>query len=125
MGRRGDDRRVVAASAAAIYSGAAFVGIVESLVPGGEAFSVLPAAAALIISALTLTLLLGPRVPRVALAVLGPLGAAMIGAAIATTTGYSDSAVLYMWPAVWMAFFFGTWGTALIVGWIGAVHGAV
>ena len=52
MGQRGDDRRVVAASAAAIYSGAAFVGIVESLVPGGEAFSVLPAAGALIISAL-------------------------------------------------------------------------
>ena len=63
--------------------------------------------------------------PRVALAVLGPLGAAMIGVAIATTTGYSDSAVLYMWPAVWMAFFFGTWGTAFIIGWIGAVHGAV
>ena len=123
MEQRGDDRRVVAASAAAIYSGAAFVGIVESLVPGGEAFSVLPAAAALIISALTL--LLGPRVPRVALAALGPLGAALIGAAIATTTGYSDSAVLYMWPAVWMAFFFGTWGTVFIVGWIGAVHGAV
>ena len=91
--------------------------------PGGEAFSVLPAAGALIISALTL--LFGPRVPRVALAVLGPLGAAMIGVAIATTTGYSDSAVLYMWPAVWMAFFFGTWGTAFIIGWIGAVHGAV
>ena len=123
MEQRGDDRRVVAASAAAIYSGAAFVGIVESLVPGGEAFSVLPAAGALIISALTL--LFGPRVPRSALAVLGPLGAAMIGVAIATTTGYSDSAVLYMWPAVWMAFFFGTWGTALIIGWIGAVHGAV
>jgi len=113
----------VAASAAAIYSGAAFVGIVESLVPGGEAFSVLPATGALIISALTL--LFGPRVPRSTLAILGPLGAAMIGVAIATTTGYSDSAVLYMWPAVWMAFFFGTWGTALIIGWIGAVHGAV
>ena len=123
MEQRGDDRRVVAASAAAIYSGAAFVGIVESLVPGGEAFSVLPASGALIISALTL--LFGPRVPRAALAVLGPLGAAMIGVAIATTTGYSDSAVLYMWPAVWMAFFFGTWGTVFIIGWIGAVHGAV
>src|SRR4051794_2153383 len=123
MRQRGDDRRAVAASAAAIYSGAAFVGIVESVLPGGEAFSVLPAAGALIISALTLAL--GTRVPRLALAALGPVGAAMIGAAIATTVGYSDSAVLYMWPAVWMAFFFGTWGTAFIVGWIGAVHGAV
>jgi diguanylate cyclase (GGDEF)-like protein len=123
MSKRGDDRSVVAVSAAAIYSGAAFVGILESLVPGGEAFSVLPAAFALVISALTIVV--GPRVPRRALAVLGPLGAAMVGAAIATTSGYSDSAVLYMWPAVWMAFFFGTWGTALIVAWIGVVHGAV
>jgi diguanylate cyclase (GGDEF)-like protein len=123
MSQRDDDRSVVAVSAAAIYSGAAFVGIVESLIPGGEAFSVLPAAAALVVSALTVVL--GPRAPRLALAVLGPLGTAMVGAAIAGTTGYSDSAVLYMWPAVWMAFFFGTWGTALIVAWVGAVHGAV
>jgi diguanylate cyclase (GGDEF)-like protein len=123
MAHREDDRNVVAVSAAAMYSGAAFVGIIESLVPGGEAFSVLPAAGALVISVITVAL--GRRVPRPALSVLGPLGAAMVGIAIATTTGYSDSAVLYMWPAVWMAFFFGTWGTALIVGWIGVVHGAV
>ena len=50
---RGDDRRVVSISAAAIYSGAAFVGIIESLLPGGEEFSVLPAACALLLSALT------------------------------------------------------------------------
>ena len=110
-------------SAAAIYSGAAFVGIIESLLPGGEEFSVLPAAGALLLSALTI--IAGPRVPRLALAALGPLGAVLIGVAIATTVGYSDSAVLYMWPAVWIAFFFGPWGTAFIVGWIGAVHGAV
>jgi diguanylate cyclase (GGDEF)-like protein len=110
-------------SAAAIYSGAAFVGIVESLLPGGEEFSVLPAAGALMLSALTV--IAGPRVPRLALAALGPLGAALIGIAVATTVGYSDSAVLYVWPAVWMAFFFGAWGTALIVGWIAAVQGAV
>ena len=118
-----DDRRVVSVSAAAIYSGAAFVGIVESLLPGGETFSVLPAAGALVLSALIVAA--GPRVPRPLLAALGPLGVALIGIAIAGTIGYSDSAVLYMWPAVWMAFFFGTWGTALIVGWIAAVHGAV
>ena len=123
MHQRGDDRRVVSISAAAIYSGAAFVGIIESLLPGGEEFSVLPAACALLLSALTI--FAGPHVPRLVLAALGPLGAAMIGVAIATTTGFSDSAVLYMWPAVWTAFFFGRWGTAFIVGWIGAVHGAV
>ena len=64
-------------SAAAIYSGAAFVGIIESLLPGGEEFSVLPAAAALVLSALIV--FAGPHLPRLALAALGPLGAAMIG----------------------------------------------
>ena len=123
MSHRGDDRQAMALSAAAIYSGAAFVGVVESLLPGGEEFSVLPAAGALLLTALTVAL--GPRIPRLALALLGPLGAAMIGVAIATTTGFSDSAVLYMWPAVWMAFFFGAGGTAFIVGWIAAVHGTV
>jgi diguanylate cyclase (GGDEF)-like protein len=118
---RTDDRRVIALSAAAIYSGAAFLGIFESLIPGGEPFSVVPAAGALALS--TLTVLLGPRLPRAALAVLGPLGAAMIAVAMSTTTGYTDAAVLYMWPAVWMAFFFGTWGTVVIIGWICAVHG--
>jgi diguanylate cyclase (GGDEF)-like protein len=122
MRHRGDDRRVVAVSAAAIYSGAAFVGIIESLIPGGEAFSVLPAAVALVLSGLIIAV--GPRVPRIALGTLGPLGAALIGVAVATTTGYSDAAVLYMWPAVWTALFFGTGGTAFIVGWIGVVHGA-
>ena len=70
MRLRGDDRRVVSVSAAAIYSGAAFVGIVESVLPGGEAFSVLPAAGALLLSALIV--FAGPRVPRLALAALGP-----------------------------------------------------
>ncbi len=123
MDQRGDDRRVVAISAAAIYSGAAFVGIVESLLPGGEEFSVLPGLCALVLSALLIWL--SPKLPRLALAALGPLGTALIGVAVATTTGYHDAAVLYMWPAVWTAFFFGTWGTAFIVAWTGVVHGAV
>jgi diguanylate cyclase (GGDEF)-like protein len=123
MRHRGDDRRVMALSAAAIYAGAAVVGLIESALPGGEKFSILPGAAALILA--TLTIGFGPRLPRLVLAGLGPLGAAMIGIAVASTLGYADAAVLYMWPAVWTAFFFGTWGTAFIVGWIGAVHGAV
>jgi diguanylate cyclase (GGDEF)-like protein len=119
---RSDDRRVIALSAAAIYSGAAFLGLFESLLPGGEAFSIVPAASALVLS--TATVVLGPRLPRTSLAALGPLGAALIAVAISSTTGYADAAVLYMWPAVWMAFFFGTWGTAFIIGWIGVAHGA-
>ena len=108
-------------SAAAIYSGAASVGLIESALPGGEPFSILPGLGALVLA--TLTVRLGPHLPRLALAGLGPLGAAMIAAALSSTIGYTDAAVRYMWPAVWMAFFFGTWGTVFIIGWIGAVHG--
>jgi diguanylate cyclase (GGDEF)-like protein len=122
MSHRGDDRRVVSLSGAAIYAGAAFAGIIEHLIPGGEQFSLLPAIAALGIAGLVV--LVGPRLPRLALAALGPLGAALIAVSMANTTGYSDAAVLYMWPAVWTAFFFGTRGTAFIVAWIGLAHGA-
>jgi diguanylate cyclase (GGDEF)-like protein len=123
MDTRGDDRRVVSVSAAAIFSGAAFVGIVESLMPGGEKFSPLPGVCALALSALVIWL--GPKIPRLALAALGPLGTALIGVAVATTTGYHDAAVLYMWPAVWTALFFGTGGTAFIVAWTALIHGIV
>ena len=113
----------MALSAAAIYVGAAFVSLFESALPGGQAFSALPGVAALALSAVTL--LAWPRLPRTLLGLLGPLGAALIGYALATTHGYTDAAVLYMWPALWMAFFFGTRGTLSIVVWIGVVHGAV
>ena len=43
MSQRGeDDRRAIAASAAAIYVGAAFIGLVEAALPGGEPFSLVP-----------------------------------------------------------------------------------
>jgi diguanylate cyclase (GGDEF)-like protein len=119
----GDEKRIVAFSAAAIYLGAAFVGLVESALPGGERFSVLPGAIALVLCTLLVTL--GPRLPRSALFGLGPLGTALIGVALATTTGYHDAAVLYMWPAVWTAIFFGSRGTAFIVAWTAIVHAAV
>jgi diguanylate cyclase (GGDEF)-like protein len=123
MSPRGeDDRRVIALSAAAIYVGAACIGLLEGALPGGEPFSLVPAATALVLSALIVAF--STHLPRAALAALGPLGAALIGYAVSTTHGYTDAAVLYMWPAVWMAFFFGTWGTVAIVAWIGGVHGA-
>jgi diguanylate cyclase (GGDEF)-like protein len=122
MRERGDDRRVVALTGAAIYAGAAIAGLIEALIPGGQEFSLLPALAALALAALIAAV--GPRVPRLALSGLGPLGVAMIAATMANTVGYSDAAVLYMWPAVWTAFFFGTGGTAFIVAWIGVCHAA-
>ena len=51
MSQRGeDDRRAIAASAAAIYVGAACIGLVEGALPGGEPFSLVPAASALVLS---------------------------------------------------------------------------
>jgi diguanylate cyclase (GGDEF)-like protein len=59
------------------------------------------------------------------LAALGPIGAALIAYAIATTpAGEGDGALLYIWPVLWVAYFFGRRGTVLIVAWIGAVQGA-
>jgi diguanylate cyclase (GGDEF)-like protein len=46
----------------------------------------------------------------------------MIGFALATTYGQTDAAVFYMWPALWMAHFYGRAGTFFIVSWIGLVH---
>ena len=58
MRQRGDDRRTVAISAAAIYSGAAVVGIVERVLPGGEEFSILPA---IVVTAYTLRRIIRDR----------------------------------------------------------------
>jgi diguanylate cyclase (GGDEF)-like protein len=68
-------------------------------------------------------LLFGSKLSAAALAPLGPFGAAVIAYAIATTHGYADSAVLYMWPVLWMAHFYGNRGTVFIVLWTGLVHG--
>ncbi|MDO8210195.1 GGDEF domain-containing protein [Conexibacter sp. CPCC 206217] len=120
MSDRDVDQRVAAFSAAAIFAGAAFLGVTESLIPGGESFSPAPGLAA---GALMLTAALaGPRMPRLALASLGPLGAALVAVALVQTHEYGDGAVLYMLPALWMALFFGVGGTAFIVVWIGAVQ---
>jgi diguanylate cyclase (GGDEF)-like protein len=111
----------IAYSAAAIYGGAATIGLVEGAIPGGPPFSMAPSVGALILT--LLTFVIGPRLSRRALAPLGPLGAAMIAVALATTHGYTDAAVFYMWPALWMAHFYGRAGTVFIVAWIGIVQG--
>ena len=110
-------------TAAAMYGGAAFVGLVEGLVPGGPALSLVPGFVAL--AFVLLLLAVGPRLPMVALAALGPIGAALIAFAIATTPpGQGDGALLYIWPVLWVAYFFRRTGSALIVAWIGVVQGA-
>lgn len=110
----------MAFSAAAMYGAAAFLNLVEAMIPGGESFSVAPGVAALGIA--VVLAVAGSRIPVWALAPLGPLGAALIAYALATTHGSSDGAVVYIWPALWVVFFFGRVASALIVAWIGLVH---
>jgi diguanylate cyclase (GGDEF)-like protein len=115
-----DDKRLVAYSAAAIYAGAAALGVLQIALPGGEAFTPGPAAAAMAVA--VVVALLGPRAPGGALAVLGPLGVALIGVALADAREHGDGALLYIWPALWTAYFFGDRGGAFIVLWTGLVH---
>ena len=115
--------RLMAYSAAAMYGGALFLSIVEGFTPGGSSFAPVPGIVAFAIVVLIVTL--GPRAPRLWLAPLGFLGAALIGYALSGNAGPGDGAVLYIWPVLWMSYFFGRRGTAWIIAWIGAVHWAV
>jgi diguanylate cyclase (GGDEF)-like protein len=118
--RTSGDNRLEAYSAAAIYAGASMLSVLQIALPGGEAFSPGPALAALVIAAVVA--LLGPRCPRWALMLLGPVGTVLIGIALADTKEYGDGALLYIWPALWTAYFFGNRGGAFIVVWTGLVH---
>lgn len=113
----------MALTAAAMYGGATFVGLLEGLVPGGPELSLVPAFASLGFVALLLTV--GPRLPAGVLAALGPIGAALIAFAIATTPiGQGDGVLLYIWPVLWVSYFFGRQASVLIVAWVGIVQGA-
>jgi diguanylate cyclase (GGDEF)-like protein len=110
----------MAISAAAMYAGATFLGISQALTTEGPQSSIVPGVIALFV--VPLLLLRGPRLPVPVLAALGPLGAALIAVAVGTSPGPGDGAVLYIWPVIWVAYFFGRGGTILIVAWIGIVH---
>jgi diguanylate cyclase (GGDEF)-like protein len=115
------DQRLMARTAAGIYAGAAGIGLLENLLPAGQQLSVGIAFAALAFA--LLAAVVGPHLPRPVLALLGPIGAAMIAVALAETHEYGDGAILYVWPALWSAYFLGTRGAIAIVVWIGLVHG--
>jgi diguanylate cyclase (GGDEF)-like protein len=113
--------RAMAYSAAGMFAGAAFAALVEGLLPGGPAFSLAPGLMALVL--IVPLFAFGPRLPRLALAPLGLVGVVMIAVALATTHGRGDGAVLYMWPVIWMAFFFGRTGAVASVVGVGLAHG--
>jgi len=108
-------------TASLMFGGATLVELVESLVPGGQTFSLAPGFGAL--AFVGLLVFFGSRLPTWVLGALGPIGVAMIAYALETTKGAGDGAVLYMWPVLWQAHFFGRRGTALIVLSVGVAHG--
>jgi diguanylate cyclase (GGDEF)-like protein len=113
----------MAQTAAAMFAGAVVVSVVEGVIPGGPAVPVIPGAAALAV--VVPLALFGPRLPAWALAWLGPIGAALIAYAVATTPpGQGEGVLLYIWPVLWVAYFFGRPGTVAIVVWVGIVQGA-
>ncbi len=115
------DKGLIAHTAAAIYGGAAFNGLVESLIPGDPSLSMIPGLIALAMFAMLLAV--GPRLPRRWLAPVGPIGVALIAYALSESPGAGDGAILYTWPVLWTAFFFGRWGAVAIMACIALAHG--
>jgi diguanylate cyclase (GGDEF)-like protein len=114
------NKKLMAYTAAAMYGGAAFDGSIEGLLPGDPSFAIAPVLGSIAITAVLVGI--GPRLPRAALALLGPIGVVLIAYALTATTGAGDGAVLYMWPVLWTTFFFGRRGAISIVACVGAAH---
>src|SRR4051794_15851474 len=114
------DKRLMAQTAAAMFGGATVDAAIEGIVPGDPSFAIAPAIAALVL--VSVLLLAGSRLPRRALAMLGPIGVLLIAAALATTPGAGDGAILYVWPVLWTTFFFGPKGGVAIVCLLGLAH---
>ncbi|HYI35079.1 MAG TPA: GGDEF domain-containing protein [Thermoleophilaceae bacterium] len=117
-----EERKTMAYSAAAIYLGAIIIAGVESAIPGGPQNSLVPGIVALV--AASVAIVAGPRLPRLALAVFAPIGVATIAYALAETSGGpTDGAVLYMWPVLWMSYFYGRAGAVFIVAFVALAQG--
>jgi diguanylate cyclase (GGDEF)-like protein len=117
---RRSNKGLMVQSAAILYGGAAALSVLETLTPGGPDTSL---ASGLVAASLALAILcIGRRLPIIALAAVGPIGAAVIAYALSTTPGAGDGAALYVWPVLWEAYFFGRRATVLIVVWVGFVH---
>jgi len=120
---RPPDRRQMAYTAAAMFGGAVLVSVVEGAIPGGPAVPLIPGLGAL--AAVAPLAFFGPALPMWALAALGPGGTALIAYAVATTPpGEGEGVLLYIWPVLWVAYFFGRRGTIAIVVWVGIVQAA-
>ncbi len=114
------NKRIMVYTAAAMYGGAGFDGLIEGLLPDDPPFAITPVIVSVVLVAVLC--LVGPRLPRRALAVLGPLGVVLIAYALANTRGAGDGAVLYMWPVLWSTFYFGRRGAVVIVTCVAVAH---
>src|ERR1700722_3604776 len=114
------NRRVMAYAAAAMYGAAGLDGLIEGFLPGDPAFAIVPVVIVVVI--VMALLAVGPRVPRWGLALLGPLGVALIAYALATTPAGGDGAVLYALPVLWTTLFFGRTGAIAIIGCVAVGH---
>lgn len=112
--------RVLVRSGAGIYAAAAVIVTIQAALPGGPRIALAPALAAILVAAATLVA--GPHVSRRSLLVLSPLGTGLIAYGFVHGAGYSDAAILYSWPTLWVAYFYGTRATALTVAGIAVAH---
>ncbi len=113
-------KRVLVLAGAGIFAASGALNLIEAAIPGGPSLSVLPGLVAFALAAILVAF--GKRLPVSVLVWLGPLGAALIGVAVATTDGAGDGAILYIWPVLWQAYFFGRRGAVLIVLWVAVVQ---
>lgn len=113
----------MAYTAAAMYGCAALDEAITGALPGDRGLAVAPVLIA--VTVVVALLLVGPRLPRWALAMVGPIGVVLIAQALAGTPGGGDAAVLYTWPVLWMTFFFGRRGAISVVACIGVAHAVV
>lgn len=112
----------MAYTASAMYGAAALDGSIEGFLPGDPKFAILPVIVVLVMFVALLAV--GPRLPRRALALLGPIGVALIAYALATSPGPGDGAVLYALPVLWTTVFFGRNGAIAIVALVGVGEAA-
>ena len=113
---------VIAKSGAAMFAGAAAVGTLESVVAGEPTSSPLPIWIAFVVA--TVLWGYGGRVDSRVLFWLGPIGAVLIAAAVATSPP-GNGAVMYAWSVLWVSSFFGTRETIAVVATVAVSHAAV
>ena len=120
--RSHSQKQLMALSAAAMFGAATFVSMIEGVTPGGAGYALIPGLVS--VAVVVILIAFGERLPMWTLASLGVIGALLIALAIGTTDDTTgDGAVLYVWPALWMAYFFGRRGALAIVATVGVGHG--